>query len=239
MIKVILHTKSMKIVRRSTRHHNNKKLTCSNSAKRNHRTSKPWTPHPTFTFYARRAVKMIKAFIPASWLACLCIKEKLVLKSDQGISAYFFSLLFNSQCHWKYDFQTDIARVQPRKSTRKNECKTCLATWSARKPVGATSTIFPMLGSLRGIRAPRGHALLTKHIHSMIAVPLSSSRAAELPPLDSEHAECCCCSQRFLVKFAVLFVLDVLSSYCYLKLMFIRMTMIPVTSLAIILLWHH
>jgi hypothetical protein len=115
VIKVMLHTKSMKIVRRSTRHHNNKKLlrnpstsgyaesicatskkkkiSCSNSAKRNHRTSKPWTPHPTFTFYARRAVNMIKASIPASWLACLCIKEKLVLKSDQGISAYFFAVI--------------------------------------------------------------------------------------------------------------------------------------------------
>jgi hypothetical protein len=43
---------------------------------------------------------------------------------------------------------------------------------------------------LRGILAPRGHALPTKHIHSMIAVLPSSSRAPELPPLDSEHAEC-------------------------------------------------
>jgi hypothetical protein len=127
VIKVMRHTKSMKTVRRSTRHHNNKKLTCSashvgmrrsilriptcnaallnflmsrkidmrdikkflcsNSAKRNHRTSKPWTPYPTFTLYDRRAVKMIKASIPASWLECLRINEKLVLKSDQGISA--------------------------------------------------------------------------------------------------------------------------------------------------------
>jgi hypothetical protein len=39
VIKAMLQTQSMKIVRRSTRHHNNKKLTLSDSAERNPRTS--------------------------------------------------------------------------------------------------------------------------------------------------------------------------------------------------------
>jgi hypothetical protein len=235
----------MKIVRRSTRHHNNKKLSCSdsaesshvgdaqnrstrhqkNSATRNPRTSKPWTPHPTFTFYARRTVKMIKASIPASWLACFCIKEKLVLKSDQGISAYFFrcylivtvtgNMIFKlillesnrgsqhegmSAKHVSRHGELENRLARPQQFFPCSESASASPTCEDSSHVGMRKigrrdieNIYRARIPQSGILAPRSHALPTKHIHSMLAIPPPSSRAPELPPLDSEHAECLSC----------------------------------------------
>jgi hypothetical protein len=146
---------------------------------------------------------MIKASIPASWLACFCITEKLVLKSDQDISAYFFRCYLMVTVTGNMIFKlillesNEVGQHEVMRAEHVSQHR-------VRKWVGATSKIFPMLGARFritdvlgfreaessqvgdvenrstphrnylscGIIAPRGRALPTKDIHSMLAVPL-------------------------------------------------------------------
>jgi hypothetical protein len=61
-----------------------------------------WTPHPTFTFYARRTVKRFESMYTGKL-------ARAFLYTKENARSKFVSLSFYSHSHWKCDFQTDTA----------------------------------------------------------------------------------------------------------------------------------